>query len=167
MRTSRSDGDQGRADAARLDWLEPYRWVVAELMGRRGLGNTEVARSICVSRQYLGRIRAGERPVTQQILNDLILYLDIDRGRLALAVEVMGDARLYFDPTFRNACYAARTVLSDAMALAETPGASVNRAIVFAAFSRERCEDFAHRAMRQLSDQFAKIEVDGELSAAA
>lgn len=148
------------------DRLEAYRGVIVEALGRQRLSTAEVARSLRVDRSYFGKLRRGERPLTERIKGELIDLLRLDRRRLALAIEVMDQPALYFDPAFRNLCYYAHTMLTDTMALSSA-GGDIDCGIIIAAMTRERCELLARHAVKQLADQFASINLFPRLNEAA
>lgn len=152
--------------AESADRLEAYRGIIVEALGRQRLSTAEVARSLGVDRSYFGKLRRGERPLTERIKDELIDLLRLDRRRLALAIEVMDQPKLYFDPAFRNLCYYAHTMLTDTMALSSA-GGDIDCGIIIAAMTRERCELLARHAVKQLADQFAAIQLFPRLGEAA
>ncbi len=153
-------------NTAKHDRLAGCRTVIAECMRRQRLSDAEVARALTLDRSYLGKVRRGERPMTDRTLDDLVDYLNIDRRRLAMAVDVMGAPELYFDPTFRNLCYYAQTVLADIVMMSRQSG-DLNCGIILAALTRERCETLAHHAVARLADQFAAFDPFAQTGRAA
>lgn len=137
--------------------LERCRIVLAEAMRRQRLTDAEVARALRLDRSYLGKVRRGERPLTEATLEQLIVYLRLDRRRLAMAVDVMEDPELYWDGTFRNICYYAQTMVGDIVTMSREEG-EFNRGIILAALTRERCEALARVAVARLADQFAALD---------
>lgn len=134
--------------------LEGCRLVVVETLRRQRLSDAEVARDLGIDRSYFGKVRRGERPLTDHTLDQLIELLRLDRRRLAMAVEIMERPELYFDPTFRNVCYYAQTMLADIVEMTATTG-DLNCGVILAALTRERCETLAHHAVERLQAQFA------------
>lgn len=131
--------------------------MVAEVMRRQRLTDAEVARSLHLDRSYLGKVRRGERPMTEETLECLVEHLRIDRQRLAMAVDIMKQPELYFDLTFRNVCYYAQTMLADIVAMSRETG-DINCGIILGALTRERCELLAHHAVERLATQFASFD---------
>lgn len=143
-----------------------FRAVIAEVMRRQRLTDAEVARALGMDRSYVGKVRRGERPMADRTLDDLIEHLRIDRRRLAMAVDVMETPELYFDPTFRNLCYYAQTVLADIVSMSRESG-DLNCGVILAALTRERCETLAHHAVARLAEQFAAFDPFKPLDRAA
>lgn len=152
-----SEVPAGAPAESRCPRLEGCRIVIAETLRRHRLSDAEVARSLGVDRSYFGKVRRGERALTDQTLEQLIEYLQLDRRRLAMAVEVMERPELYFDLTFRNVCYYAQTMLADIVQMATTTG-DLNYGVILAALTRERCESLAHHAVERLAAQFASVD---------
>ncbi len=137
--------------------LERYCAVAIMALDRQRLGNREVALALNVDRSHFGKIRRGERPMPPRMLSDLIELLQLDRIRLALAVEVMGSAELYFEPSFRNASYYAQGILADLLAIIEQPG-TIDRKQMFAALTKERCDSLAKAANHQIGIHLQNLE---------
>ena len=137
--------------------LERYCAVAIAAMDRQRLSTSEVAAALGIDRSHLGKIRRNERPMPSRILDDLIAHLALDRVRLVLAVELMENADLYFDPMFRNVCYYVQGVLGNLVALMDQSG-SIDRKLMFASLSRELCYNLARSANCAIGDQFEALE---------
>lgn len=145
-----------RSEHHRAARLAAYQAVLIEAWRRKAISNTEVATAIGRCTSLVSKLRTGRVPICSRVGNHLIDLLEMDRTRLFLAVEVAGDGRLYFDPAFRNACYATTGFLNTILGeLAEHNGQE--RRGVFAAFSQEVLETVAGEAGRDVAEQFVTL----------
>lgn len=151
------EGAAGGSTEHRCARLERCRLIIAEALRRHRLTDAEVARELGLDRSYLGKVRRGERPLSEATLDQLIDLLRLDRRRLAMAVDVMEEPELYWDATFRNICYYAETIVTDVIAMTRA-GGEFDRGIVLAALPRERCEALARNSVARLAEQFAALD---------
>ena len=143
--------------------LEPFRYIIVEIMRRRRLSTADVARHIGCDRTYLSKVRSGARAINPQLLEKLILFLGADRSRMVLAAVVMGRPGLYFDPGFGSLSHYVQAFMSGWMKKSsEEP---INHGAALAGLPKERCELLAHQAVTKLADKF--VAVDSVFLAAA
>lgn len=143
--------------------LEPFRYIVVEIMKRRRLSTADVARRIGCDRTYLSKVRSGTRTINPQLLEKLILFLGADRSRMTLAAVVMGRPDLYFDPGFGSLSHYVQAFMSGW--LKKSSEGPINHAAALASLPKERCELLAYQAVTKLTDKF--VAADSVFLAAA
>lgn len=136
--------------------LEPFTHIVVGVMNRQQRSTGELARAIGCERTYLSKVRSGARPISAAALEKLIVELNVDRSRMALAAVVMGSPTLYFNPAFRNLSHYVQALLGEALQLSEAD--DKRHGMLFASLTKERCEHLASQAVAQLAEKFACVD---------
>ncbi len=140
----------------RAERLEEHRLIIVEAWRRQGMKNAEVAAFLGRSVSLVSKIRNGRLPITARIVNQMIDLLCLDRTRLYLAIEVAHDGALYFDPTFRNVCYATMGFLHELRARLESSD-EFDEKCIFAAFSRSAVERVSAQAGGDVAHRFCEV----------
>lgn len=146
--------DTNEQQRIRAERLESYRKVIVEAWHRKGLRNIEVAEYTGRGTSLISKIKNGRAPICSRVANQLIDLLELDRARLFLAIEIAGNGALYFDPAFKNACYASLCFFEHMMDRLHDEGACERRS-VFAAFSKDTVERVAGQAGVHVAEQFS------------
>ena len=145
------------ASATHADRLEKYREVINAVILRNPDHRDKVlADELGMDRSYFSKMRRGQRPIPQRTVEYLISRLNIDRVRVAIAVDMMDDPECYFDPALINLCTYIKVVISDTMRMARASGDARNEFHI-GTLSKDRCEALAQEAVDQLREQFAAL----------
>lgn len=76
--------------------------IISHELGRRGISSRHLADTRVIRRRQGFRERLASAQLLSSEIDALVRYLDIDMVRVAIALEVFGDAEYYPDPLTLN-----------------------------------------------------------------
>ena len=148
--------DVKNLEQRRLERIEQYQIVLVEAWYRKGFSNRAVASYTGRGESIVSKIKNGRAPICANMRQQLIDLFELDRARLFIAIEIAGDGLLYFNPTFKNACYASICFLEEMLGCLNEDVTDEQKAI-FAAFSNSTLQSVVGRAGRELTTRFSTV----------
>lgn len=144
------------AESRRAARLEQYRIVIIEAWRRNGMTNKYVADCTRRGTSIISKVKNGRANISADLRHELIDLFELDRIRLFMAIEMVGNGMLYFDPTFRNVCHASMCFVREMLRVMDEDISPEQKAF-FAAFPDTAIGALAGRAGLDVAKRFAAI----------
>ena len=140
-----------------------YVYIIKETTRRKGISGGQAAYHCGCDRSLISKIYNGRSELTPSMNDKLMDLAGIDRTRACVAVEMMGDGTLYFDPAFQNVACAVSVFTQDLISSTRDTG-PINYGALLAGLSRTCVGDITRKMVRHLEGQFARV-YSGEIQA--
>lgn len=143
-------------DESRFVRLEQYRFVLLEAWQRSGITNKTVAAYTGRGTSIISKVKNGRATISSHLHHQLIDLFELDRIRLFLAVEMMGEGMLYYDPMFRNVCHASTCFVRQLLSVLNDDSSREFREI-FASFSETTITSVANQASFDVTERIFAV----------
>ena len=140
----------------RVEKSAQYVYIIKETMRRQGISGGQAANHCGCDRSLISKIMNGRSELTPNMNDKLMDLARIDRARACVAVEIMGDGSLYYDPAFKNVACAVTVFTEDLISSTRGSG-PINYGALLAGLSRTCVGDIIRNMVRHLEGQFARV----------
>lgn len=148
--------DKGWNEERRFARFEQYRLVLEEAWRRNGMTNKQVAMATGRGPSLISKVKNGRANICADLRHQLIDLFEIDRVRLFMAIEMVGNGMLYFDPAFKHVCHASMCFVQELLTLIDEDINPEHKAL-FAAFSEQTISSVAGQAGCEVTSRITAI----------